>query len=298
MKIVIAGSSGLIGAALARQLRRDGHDVVRLVRRDPAGDDEARWDPAAGTLDGAALAGADGVVHLGGAGIAAKRWSAARKAEIRDSRVNSARLLSETMARLDTPPAVFVCASALGYYGSRDDEVLTESSAQGDDFLAQITGEWEAATQPAAQAGIRVVNLRIGIVLSASGDMPKSMLTPFKLGLGGKLGDGKQYMSWVHIDDVVSAAIHALKTPALQGAVNLAAPNPVTNAEFTKTLGHILGRPALFSVPRMALRVMLGEMSEFVLSSARLQPHKLTESGFRFRWHTIEEALRDVLGKP
>lgn len=298
MKIVIAGSSGLIGSAVARRLRGDGHDVVRLVRRDPAGGDEARWDPAAGTLDDAAFAGADGVVHLGGAGIAAKRWSAARKAEIRDSRVNSTRLLSETMARLDTPPSVFVCASALGYYGNRADEILTEASAQGDDFLAQITGEWEDATQPAAQAGIRVVNLRIGIVLSASGDMPKSMLPPFKLGLGGKLGSGRQYMSWVHIDDVVSAVIHALTTPALQGAVNLAAPNPVTNAEFTKTLGHILGRPTLFSVPRIALRIMLGEMSEFILSSARLQPQKLTDSGFRFRWHTIEEALRDVLGKP
>ena len=298
MKIVIAGSSGLIGSAVARRLRGDGHGVIRLVRREPAGGDEARWDPVAGDLDDAAFAGADGVVHLGGAGIAAKRWSAARKAEIRDSRVNSTQLLSETMARLDTPPSVFVCASALGYYGSRADEVLTEASAQGDDFLAQVTGEWEDATQPAAQAGIRVVNLRIGIVLSASGDMPNSMLSPFKLGLGGKLGGGRQYMSWVHIDDVVGAVVHALTTPALQGAVNLAAPNPVTNAEFTKTLGHILGRPTLFSVPRIALRIMLGEMAEFILSSARLQPQKLTDSGFRFRWHTIEEALRDVLGKP
>ncbi len=297
MKIVIAGSSGLIGGALARRLRDEGDDVTRLVRRAPAGDDEARWDPDAGELDGGAIAGADAVVHLGGVSIAGKRWNAARKAAIRDSRVNSARLLSETLAGLDAPPAVFVCASALGYYGSRADETLTEDSAQGDDFLARTTAEWEAATSAATDAGVRVVNPRIGVVLSAAGDMPKRMLPPFKLGLGGKFGGGRQYMSWVHIDDVVGGFIHAIQTPALRGPVNLSAPNPVTNAEFTRALAQILGKPAIFAVPEFALRIALGEMTDFMLGSARLQPKRLTESGFEFRWESVEDALRDVLGK-
>ena len=297
MKIVIAGSSGLIGGALARRLRDEGDDVTRLVRRAPAGGDEARWDPDAGELDGGAIAGADAVVHLGGVSIAGKRWNAARKAAIRDSRVNSARLLSETLAGLDAPPATFVCASALGYYGSRADEILTEDSAQGDDFLARTTAEWEAATNAAANAGVRVVNPRIGVVLSAEGDMPKRMLPPFKLGLGGKLGNGRQYMSWVHIDDVVGGFIHAIQTPALRGPVNLSAPNPVTNAEFTRALARALGKPAVFAVPEFALRIALGEMADFMLGSARLQPKRLTESGFKFRWESVEDALRDVLGK-
>ena len=297
MKIVIAGSSGLIGGALARRLRDEGDDVTRLVRRAPAGGDEASWDPDAGELDGGVFAGADAVVHLGGVSIAGKRWNAARKAAIRDSRVNSARLLSETLAGLDAPPATFVCASALGYYGSRADEILTEGSAQGDDFLARTTAEWEAATSAAADAGVRVVNPRIGVVLSADGDMPKRMLPPFKLGLGGKLGGGRQYMSWVHIDDVVGGFVHAIQTPALRGPVNLSAPNPVTNAEFTRALARVLGRPAVFAVPEFALRIALGEMADFMLGSARLQPKRLTESGFRFRWVSVEDALRDVLGK-
>ena len=297
MKIVIAGSSGLIGGALARRLRDERNHVTRLVRRAPAGGDEARWDPDAGELDGGVIAGADAVVHLGGVSIAGKRWNAARKAAIRDSRVNSARLLSETLAGLDAPPPVFVCASALGYYGSRADEILTEDSAQGDDFLARTTAEWEAATGAAANAGVRVVNPRIGVVLSADGDMPKRMLPPFKLGLGGKLGGGRQYMSWVHIDDVVGGFIHAIQTPELRGPVNLAAPNPVTNAEFTRALALILGRPAVFAVPEFALRIALGEMADFMLGSSRLQPKRLAESGFKFRWVSVEDALRDVLGK-
>lgn len=297
MKIVIAGSSGLIGASLVRRLRDEGDEVTRLVRRAPSGEDEARWDPDAGEIEGGALAGALAVVHLGGVSIAGKRWNAARKAAIRDSRVNSARLLSETLAGLDAPPAVFVCASALGYYGSRADEILTEDSAQGDDFLARITGEWEAATGAAAAAGVRVVNPRIGVVLSADGDMPKRMLPPFKLGLGGKLGSGRQYMSWVHIDDVVGGFVHAIRTPELRGPVNLVAPNPVTNAEFTRALAQALGRPAAFAVPEFALRIALGEMADFMLGSARLQPKRLTESGFQFRWVSVEDALRDALGK-
>ena len=226
MKIVIAGSSGLIGGALARRLRDEGNDVTRLVRRAPASGDEARWDPDNGELDGGIFADADAVVHLGGVSIAGKRWNAARKAAIRDSRVNSARLLSETLAGLDAPPATFVCASALGYYGSRADEILTEDSAQGDDFLARTTAEWEAATGAATDAGVRVVNPRIGVVLSAEGDMPKRMLPPFKLGLGGKLGGGRQYMSWVHIGDVVGGFIHAIQTPELRGPRELIRAKP------------------------------------------------------------------------
>lgn len=297
MKIVISGSSGLIGAALVQRLRDEGNDVTRLVRRPPSAADEAPWNPDAGELDAAIFADAHAVVHLGGVSIAAKRWNAARKAAIRDSRVNSSRLLSETLAGLPAPPAAFICASALGYYGSRAHEILTEDSPPGDDFLARATADWEAATGAATAAGIRVVNPRIGIVLSAHGDMPKRMLPPFKLGLGGKLGNGRQYMSWVHIDDVVAAFIHALQTPALRGPINLASPNPVTNAEFTQALARALGRPAVFAVPEFALRIALGEMADFTLGSARLHPKRLTESGFEFRWTSVEPALRDVLGK-
>lgn len=297
MKIVISGSSGLIGAALVKRLRAEGNDVTRLVRRPPSAADEAPWNPDAADLAPAIFADAHAVIHLGGVSIAAKRWNPARKAAIRDSRVNSSRLLSETLAALPAPPAAFICASALGYYGSRAHEILTEDSAPGDDFLARTTAEWEAATGAASSAGIRVVNPRIGVVLSADGDMPKRMLPPFKLGLGGKLGNGRQYTSWVHIDDVVAAFIHALQTPALRGPVNLAAPNPVTNAEFTQALARALGRPAVFAVPEFALRIALGEMADFMLGSARLQPKRLTESGFTFRWLSVEDTLRDVLGK-
>lgn len=297
MKIVISGSSGLIGAALVKRLRAEGNEITRLVRRPPSAAAEAPWNPDAGELDAGIFAGAHAVVHLGGVSIAGKRWNAARKTAIRDSRVNSSRLLSETLARLPTPPAAFICASALGYYGSRAHDILTEDSPPGDDFLARTTADWEAATGAASAAGIRVVNPRIGIVLSAHGDMPKRMLPPFKLGLGGKLGSGRQYMSWVHIDDVVAAFIHALQTPTLRGPVNLAAPNPVTNAEFTQALARALGRPAVFAVPEFALRIALGEMADFTLGSARLQPKRLTQSGFTFRWPSVEDALRDVLGK-
>lgn len=297
MKIVISGSSGLIGAALVQRLRDDGNDVTRLVRRPPSAADEAPWNPDAGELDASIFAGAHAVVHLGGVSIAGKRWNPARKAAIRDSRVNSSRLLSETLAGLPSPPAAFICASALGYYGSRPHDILTEDSPPGGDFLARTTADWEAATGAASAAGIRVVNPRIGIVLSARGDMPKRMLPPFKLGIGGKLGSGRQYMSWVHIDDVVAAFIHAIQTPTLRGPINLAAPNPVTNAEFTQALARALGRPAVFAVPEFALRIALGEMADFTLGSARLQPKRLTESGFTFRWLSIEDALRDVLRK-
>ncbi len=295
MKILVAGSSGLIGTALAERLRGDGHKVVRLVRRAPSRNDEVRWDPVAGSIDTAKLAGVDAAIHLGGASITARRWNAAYKAEIRDSRVNSARLLSETLAQLEPSPSVFVCASALGYYGDRADETLTENSPKGDGFMAEVTAEWEAATAAAMHAGIRMCNMRIGVALSATGDLPKNMLLPFKLGLGGKIGSGRQYMSWIHIDDVVGAFVHTIDTPTLQGAINLAAPNPVTNTEFTQALARVLSRPALFTVPSFALQIAMGEVAQVVTASTRMNPQRLLASGYTFRWQTIEPALRDIL---
>ena len=295
MKIVVAGSSGLIGAALAHRLKDDGHDLVRLVRRAPAAGDEAQWDPRKGSIDAGALEGVEAVVHLGGVSIAGKRWDAAYKQEIRESRVESTRLLSEAIAEANPRPTAFLCASALGFYGDRRDEVLTENSTRGSGYLAEVTAEWEDATSPASDAGIRVCNMRIGVVLSAAGEMPQSMLTPFRLGLGGKLGSGKQYMSWIHLDDVVGAFVHALHTPSIVGPVNVSAPNPVTNAEFTKALARVMSRPALFTVPGFALRIAMGEMAKFVLASSRLYPLKILESGYRFKWGEIEPALRDIL---
>ena len=295
MKILVAGSSGLIGAALVQRLVDDGNDVLRLVRREASGADEAQWDPVAGSIDAATLEGVEAVVHLGGASIAGKRWNTAYKQEIRDSRINSTRLLSETIARLQPKPAAFLCASALGYYADRADEILTENSPKGEGFLADVTAEWESATAPASEAGIRVCNMRIGVVLSKTGELPRSMLTPFKLGLGGKLGNGRQYMSWVHLDDVVGAFVHALNAPSLSGPVNIAAPNPVTNAEFTRALAKALSRPAIFTVPGFALRIAMGEMAQFALGSARLYPLRIIESGFKFRWDDVESALRDIL---
>ena len=297
MKVMLAGSSGLIGTALVRLLLDEGHEVLRLVRRAPAARDEVQWDPVAGTIDTEALAGVEAVIHLGGASIAGQRWTEAYKQEIRDSRIKSTRLISETIAQSDSKPAVFLCASALGYYADRGDEILTENSPKGEGFLADVTAEWEHATLPASEAGVRVCNMRIGVVLSETGELPRSMLTPFKFGLGGKLGNGRQYMSWIHVEDVARAFAFVLKTKSLDGPINLAAPNPVTNAEFTKALGRVLSRPALFKVPGFALRIAMGEMAQFALGSARLYPLKLAQSGFRYSWNDIEPALRDILDR-
>ena len=295
MKILIAGASGLIGSALVGRLKQQHHEVSRLVRRAPASADEIQWDPAVGAIDEASIAGIEAVIHLGGASIAGRRWNDAYKQEIRDSRVNSTLLLSESLARLPQKPEVFLCASALGYYGERGGELLTENSPKGSGFLPDITAEWEAATAPASEAGIRVCNMRIGVVLSKAGELPRSLLLPFKLGLGGKLGNGRQYMSWIHIDDVAGAFVHALDTPSMYGPVNVSAPNPVTNVEFTRALARVLSRPALFTVPRFALRIAMGELAEFALASSRMQPERLEESGFKFRWEDVESALRDIL---
>jgi uncharacterized protein (TIGR01777 family) len=296
--IAVSGASGLIGTALVQELNQRGHRVTPMVRR-VAGPGEISWDPAGGRLDPADLEGADGVIHLAGENVAA-RWTRARKARIRESRVNGTRLLSETLAGLRQPPAVLVSASAVGIYGNRRDEPLTEASSPGDpsDFLVSVAREWEAATAPARAAGIRVVHARFGIVLSPKGGALKKMLPPFRLGLGGRIADGSQWMSWISLDDAVGAVLHLLSTDTLRGAVNTTAPEPVTNRDFTRALGRVLGRPTPFPVPAAVLRLVLGEMADStLLTSARVLPSRLLESGYRFRYPDLESALRHVLGK-
>jgi uncharacterized protein (TIGR01777 family) len=297
MHILLTGSSGLIGSALAPALRAEGHRVTRLVRQMPrAAEDRIFWDPAAGILDAPSLEGFDAVVHLAGENIAGGRWTATRKARIRDSRVQGTKLLADRLAQIKQPPAVFVSASAVGYYGDRGDEVLTEESAPGSNFLAGLCREWEAATEPAAQGGIRVVLLRTGVVLSAKGGALAKMLFPFRMGVGGVLGSGKQYLSWISIGDHVRVIIHALRNDSLRGPVNAVAPNPSTNAEFTKALGRALGRPTVLPMPAFAARLAFGEMAdEALLASARVVPGKLLASRFVFRHPDIDSALRELL---
>ena len=297
MHILVSGSTGFIGSALKSFLVKEGHDVTRLVRRELATDDrQVRWDPVAGVIDSQGLAGIDAAVHLAGEPITG-RWTATRKTRIRDSRVKGTRLLSETLARLDPPPQVLVCASAMGYYGDRGAEVLRENSAPGTDFLAGMISEWEAATERAVEAGIRVVNLRLGMVLGKVGGALKKMLLPFKLGVGGSVGSGRQYVSWISLEDVVRAIHHVLNTDSLQGPLNVAAPGVVTNAELTRALGRVLSRPAVMPVPGLLLRILYGEVAETLLFSARMDPGQLQSSGFVFRHPEIEGALRAALGK-
>jgi len=298
MHVAVSGSSGLVGSSLTPSLADGGHRVTKLVRREAPAENEAQWDPDGKKTDVAALEGVDAIVHLAGAGIADKRWSEEVKQRIRDSRVPATRKLCEDLARIENKPGTLVCASAIGYYGDRGDEVLDESSPAGEGFLAEVAQQWEAATQPAAEAGIRVVNLRLGVVLSPDGGALAQMLTPFKLGGGGRVGSGKQYWSWVALDDVVGAIEHALATEALRGPVNVTSPQPVTNAEFTKTLGKVLGRPTIVPMPAFAARLALGEMAdELLLASTRVHPKKLLETGYEFRYSELEAALRRLLGK-
>ncbi|MCS6924294.1 MAG: TIGR01777 family oxidoreductase [Candidatus Binatia bacterium] len=300
MRIVVTGASGLIGSALVPFLTTGGHQVTRLVRSQPRpGAAEVQWDPLAGRLEATALEGVDAVVHLAGENVAAGRWTAARKAAIRDSRVRGTQVLCDALARLSRPPRVVVSASAIGYYGDRGDELLREDSAPGAGFLAEVCRAWEAATQPAVQKGIRVVLLRFGVVLSPAGGALAKMLLPFKIGLGGVVGSGKQYMSWIGIDDAVGAIHHVLHTEALQGPVNVVAPHPVTNAEFTATLARVLRRPALVPLPAVAARLVFGEMADaLLLASARVEPTRLLATAYSFRHATLEDALRHVLGMP
>jgi uncharacterized protein (TIGR01777 family) len=299
LHVAVTGSTGLVGAALIPFLTTGGHRVTRLVRSQTRGDDgTALWNPAAGTIDAAALEGVEAVVHLAGESVAGARWTEAVKARILESRTRGTALLCTTLAGLQRPPKVLVSASAIGYYGDRGDEVLREDSAGGTGFLADVCRQWEAATAPAEQAGIRVVHLRIGIVLSPAGGALKAMLVPFKLGAGGRIGSGAQSMSWISIDDLIGAILHALRTETLRGTVNAVAPRAVTNAEFTRVLGHVLRRPTLFPVPAAVARLAFGEAAdEMLLASARVQPVRLQETRYAFRHAELEAALRHVLGR-
>ena len=300
MRIIVTGATGLVGSALVPSLVADGHSVTRLVRRrqaaTPAGVTDVEWNPAEGRIDAAALEGTEAAVHLAGETVS-ERWTEEKKRRIRESRVEGTRLLAETLARLSTRPRAFVSASAIGFYGSfRGDEVLTEESAPGGDFLAGVCREWEGATEPARAAGIRTVSLRIGIVLSAEGGALSRMLPPFRLGAGGKIGNGRQWMSWVALDDVLGIIKHALQDQTLAGAVNTVAPRPVTNSEFAVTLGRVLRRPAIFPLPAFAVRMMFGEMGDaLLLGSARVEPSRLRAAGYRFAYEDLESALRHLL---
>ena len=299
MKLAVTGASGLIGSALVPYLAEVGHETIRVVRRPPRRDDEIRWDPAGGEIDGEGLEGVEGVVHLSGENVASGRWTEARKARLRESRIGSTRLLARTLASLRRPPKVLVSASAIGYYGSQGDRWLTESSPADDGFLGRLSVDWEASAAPAAEAGIRVVHPRLGLVLSSTGGALGKMLLPFRAGLGGVVGPGTQYMSWVAMDDVLGALHHALISDALEGPFNVVAPEPVTNREFTKALGRVLGRPTVTPVPAFALRMTLGEMADAtLLASARVRPRRLEETGYAFQFPALEGALRHVLGKP
>jgi uncharacterized protein (TIGR01777 family) len=299
MKILVTGSTGLIGSALVPFLTTGGHRVVCLVRSTPKpGDTKVYWDPEAGSIDTASLEGLDAVVHLAGENIAAGRWTTAQKARIRNSRVQGTRLLCESLARLTQTPKVLLCASAIGYYGDRGEEILQEESPPGSGFLAEVCCEWEAATEPAAQKGIHVVHLRIGVVLSPAGGALAKMLLPFRLGAGGIVGSGQQYWSWIARDDVVGAIHHALMTEALQGPVNVVAPQAVTNREFTKVLGSVLARPTLLPMPGFAARLAFGEMADaLLLASTRVDPKQLLAAGYTFHYPELAGALRHLLGR-
>jgi uncharacterized protein (TIGR01777 family) len=297
MKIVVSGASGLIGTQLVAKLSSSGHEVVRLVRRSPRSG-EIQWNPKSGTLDAAALEGADAVIHLSGAGIGDKRWTDGYRKEILDSRTATTALLAKTMASLSRKPSVFLSGSAIGIYGARNDEQLTEVSTHGTGFLAEVCEQWEAAAKPAVDAGIRTVYLRTGIVLSPKGGALKKLLPLFKLGVGGKFGNGKQWQSWISIDDEIGAIEHLL-TANVSGAVNLTAPNPVTNAEFTKVLASVLKRPAIVPVPTFAPKILLGgELADALLfTGQRVIPAALNASGYMFKHTTLESAFRSLLSK-
>ena len=297
MRVLVSGSSGLIGSALVTRLRAEGHDVVRLVRRAPQGPDEVRWDPTAGTLDAADLQGIDAAVHLAGEGIGEKRWSPEQKQKIRRSRIDGTRLLAEALAALDPKPRAFVCGSAVGYYGLRGDEVLTEESGPGTGFLAELTVDWEAAAAPAQEAGIRTVFVRTGIVIAPKGGAFGRLLPFLKLGLGGKLGRGDQWWSWITLEDEVRLLLHALTTETLSGPVNATAPNPATNEQIVKAAGKVLGRPTVLPVPKFALSLVMGPelTEEVILAGQRALPKAAEASGFTFSHPDVDSGLRAML---
>ncbi len=287
----MTGASGFLGTACQKALIKQGHQIIPLVRRHPR-PGEAGWASDAGTVETEKLAGIDAAIHLAGESISG-RWNSEKKRRILDSRRNGTRTFANALAGLVPKPRVLISISGINYYGDRGDEILTEESAIGDSFLAEVCREWEAATAPASNAGIRVVTPRLGVVISREGGALPKMMTPFKFGLGGRLGSGKQWMSWIALDDAVAVILHSLKTESLQGAVNATSPNPIRNADFSSTLAKALHRPAIFAVPAFALRLFAGQMAEeLLLTSTRALPEKLLESGFKFKHDKLEDALR------
>jgi uncharacterized protein (TIGR01777 family) len=294
MKILISGSSGLIGGAATTALKSDGHNVVHLIRPGKAANPgDVQWDPMRATVDVAGLEGLDVVIHLSGAGIADGRWTEERKQLLRSSRIDTTRVLVDSLSRLKQKPRLLIVASAIGYYGDRGDEILTESSTTGTDFLALVCRDWEAEASRAAERGIRTVMLRTGVVLSGKGGALPKMLTFFKLGVGGHLGSGQQWMSWIAIEDVVGIIRHVLANEQVSGPVNVVAPNPVRNEEFTRLLAGMLHRPAIFPAPAFVLHLAMGEMADAVLlSSDRVKPDRMLAAGYKFRFEILEPALR------
>lgn len=292
MKVAVTGASGLIGSALVADLRGDGHDVARLVRREPAAADEIRWDPASGDVDLAGLAGAQAVVHLAGAGIGDRRWTDSYRRVILDSRVQGTTTIAQALARLDPPPRVLVSASAIGYYGDTGEREVDECSPPGRDFLASVVSRWESAAAPARDAGVRVVHPRTGLVLTRRGGALRRMLPFFRMGVGGRLGSGRQYWSFISLADEIRALRFLIDTEALAGPVNLTTATPVTNAEVTRTLGQLLHRPAVLPVPAVALRIAFGGFASDLLGGQRVRPLRLLDTGFTYHHPDITSALR------
>lgn len=297
MKILMSGANGLIGNALSKSLTRDGHEIVKLVRRERSvGAPEVEWHPNQELIDASQLEDFDVVVHLAGESIASGRWSDEKKKKIVESRVKGTTLLSRAISGLKKPPHLFISASAIGFYGNRGDELLTEESAPGNDFLANVCIKWEDSAKFAESAGIRTIKVRFGIILDTEGGALEKMLTPFRMGVGGKVGDGQQWMSWIALEDVVSGLRFLMEESSLTGPVNFVAPKPVRNAEFTKTLGSVLSRPTIFPLPAFAARLALGEMADgLLLSSAKVAPEKLQRAGFTFKYPDLRTALQSIL---
>lgn len=293
-RVLVTGVSGPIGAALLPYFESQGAQIVRMVRGTARGPDQLSWDPLK-PVSAEAVSGFDAAIHLAGESVIG-RWTKAKKKSMRESRVLGTRHLSEALAQAKQRPRVLICASAVGFYGDRDDEILTEGSGSGSGFLAELAGDWENASRAAMEAGIRTVNARIGLVLSPRGGALEKMLPPFKLGLGGRMGSGRQWWSWIHVDDIVGGIHHAIHNPSLAGPVNFAAPGTVRNAEFAGTLAAVLSRPALFPFPALAARLVFGEMADqLMLASQRVQPAKLQASGYSFRFPELRKALEDLL---
>ena len=296
MKVLITGSHGLVGKALISELIKDGHEIVSLVRHKSEGASEIEWHPNQGSIDSERVSGFDVVVHLAGESIASGRWTDEKKRKIRESRVDGTTLLSRALAQSSKAPAAFISASAIGYYGNRADELLNEKSAPGNDFLAEVCVAWERATGEAEARGVRTVHARFGIILDQEGGALAKMLTPFRMGVGGRIGDGKQWMSWIALADVIQGLKFVIEHNSITGPVNFVAPNPVTNSEFTKSLGEAVSRPTLFPMPSFAARLAFGEMADaLLLSSAKVEPKRLQESGYRFEFENLQPALAAIL---